>query len=212
MSFNPSAKYTKDELVRLARLFGVPLSADGKAKPRERLMSNLTTRAKTARPTGKLETTFVPNGPMKYSLENLRMFAQERGILSTVDGRRKTKEELLTHLIMAAKGMQLPSGAAKKTRKPRVSRPKTQPKPRTSKSSAPAKVNQPKIRDIPRLPDILPPPQRLPSIDASVAGPSKGAVVQMPNGNLMFAEPQSRAEKRKTARANARRAVMSRLP
>jgi len=34
----------------------------------------------------------------------------------------------------------------------------------------------------------------------------------MPNGNLMFAEPQSRAEKRKTARANARRAVMSRLP
>jgi hypothetical protein len=189
MSFDPSARYSKDELVRLARLFGVPLSTkDGKTKPKDRLMRNLTVESKTKRPSGKLATTFNPNGPMSYSFENLRMFAKERGILATVDGRRKTKQELLTHLIMAAKGMKLPSGAARKEPKA-----KTQKAPRKS-------ISRTASASIPKLPNIT----------ASVAGPSRGAVVQMPNGNIMFAE--SRADKRRAAKAAARQAAMSRLP
>lgn len=199
MSFDPSAKYTKDELVRLARLFGIPLTQDGRAKPRERLMSNLSVRSKTTRPSGTLATTFNPNGPMKYSLENLRMFAKERGILATVDGRRKSKEELLTHLIMAAKGMKLPSGAARKSASKEPKAKKTQTK------KAPANRIRKSVERAASIPLNIP---RLPEIRANMAD-----VVQMPN-----AEPatQSRAEKRKAARASARaaarEAAMNRLP
>lgn len=151
-AYDPSAKYSKSDLLRLARAFGVSTStklSKGKYKPKSKtaLSTNVAAAARTGRmDAAKWYTTFRPDGMEKYSMENLKFFAKQMKVPVTVDGKRKKKEELLAHLTMKAKGVPLPASAMPKPRKT----------PRRARSASPAGARRPRAASPARRPRSAP--------------------------------------------------------
>jgi hypothetical protein len=128
MAFDPSQKYTRDQLVRFARMYDVKVSEQGKSKPKERLMANVSRAARSGAPTRSIPnlSSFDPQDMMQFSTEGLRQIAKDRKVPLSDRGVRKTKLQLVQDLIKQSKGLL--------TVRPRKTRAKRAPK--TRKASA----------------------------------------------------------------------------
>jgi hypothetical protein len=124
MSYDPSAKYTRNDLMRLAKVFGVHTTRGAPGtKPRNtrpRPTADLRSALAQGRPVAgrSLATSFQSSDLMQYTMYNLRYFAKQMKVPMTYRGRTKTKAELLKGLTLAAKGVQIPGVSTRKgTRK-----------------------------------------------------------------------------------------------
>jgi hypothetical protein len=120
MSYDPSAKYTRNDLMRLARVFGVHTTrgapGDRSRNMRPRPTADLRAAIAKGRPVAgrSLATSFQSSDLMQYTMYNLRYFAKQMKVPMTYRGRTKTKAELLKGLTLAAKGVAIPGVSTRK--------------------------------------------------------------------------------------------------
>ena len=194
MSYDPSAKYSRNDLMRLAKVFGVHTTrgAPGDRARNMRPRSTANLRAAIAAkgsplPGRSLATSFEPSDLMQYTMYNLRYFAKQMKVPATYRGRTKTKAELLKGLTLAAKGVMVPGVSTRKGTRSAASSPRRPSSGSRRPKSAPAGAKS---------------PVRRARLTRNVGASAKSSVVL--NGTAMrslFAETPVAARRPRTARA-----------